>query len=593
MCGIAGAVAADGAVDGAVVERMCDTLDHRGPDSRGLFSDDGVALGVTRLAVIDVEGGDQPIASEDGTIVVVCNGEIYNYRELRADLDRRGHRFSTESDVEVVVHLYEEFGEDCVDRLRGMFAFALWDRREQRLLLARDRVGKKPLFYARRGDRLWFASEPRAILATGAVPRAIDPEAIDLFLHYQSVPSPRSAFAAIRKLRPAHMLTWQSGAGSTRRYWKLSYLDEDPPPREDEACERIRDTLSEATRLRLRSDVPVGALLSGGIDSSAVVAAMARSTAERVRTFSIGFDVAAFDETAYAREVAQHYGTDHHELVLDDGVLELVPRLVWHYGEPFADPSALATFVLSELASSHVTVALNGDGGDEAFCGYERHAPPLPRDKPLERHYADQRAFGYFDEGTRAELYSPEFAESVAENDWRAPVEESYFACDSADPLERSVAVDAEMFLPDDLHVKMDIAAMAHSLETRSPFCDTKVMELAARLPIGLKVGPDSPKALLKKAVAPWLPQRVIERPKMGFMVPLEEWLAGSQAADVILDPCALGRGLFRRDRLETIVREWQAGSGGHAHRIWMLLMLELWFQTYIDRTAVEAPIAA
>jgi asparagine synthase (glutamine-hydrolysing) len=571
---------------------MCDTLDHRGPDSRGLFADDGVALGVARLAVIDVDGGDQPIANEDGRVVVACNGEIYNYRELRAELARRGHRFSTESDVEVIVHLYEEFGDDCVDRLRGMFAFALWDRREQRLLLARDRVGKKPLFYARRGDRLWFASEPRAILATGAVTRAVDPEAIDLFLHYQNVPAPRSAFAAIRKLRPAHTLTWQGGTDSTRRYWKLSYVGQRPRPSEEEACERIRETLLEATRLRLRSDVPVGALLSGGIDSSAVVAAMARSSAEPVKTFSIGFDVAAFDETHYAREVARRYEADHHELVLDESALDLVPRLVWHYGEPFADPSALATFALAELASRHVTVVLNGDGGDEAFCGYERHAPPLPS-APLERHYAERRAHQYFDERERAALYSAEFAESTAGNDWRAPVEESYFACDSADPLERTVAVDAEMYLPDDLLVKVDIATMAHSLEARSPFCDTEVMELAASLPIGLKVGRDSPKALLKRAVASWLPRRTIERPKMGFMVPMEEWLAGSAAADVILDPRALGRGLFRRDRLETIVREWQAGTGSHSHRIWTLLMLELWFQTYIDRTAVETPIAA
>jgi len=593
MCGIAGAVAAHGPVEAATVEHMCDTLDHRGPDSRGLFCDNGVALGVTRLAVIDVDGGDQPIASEDGTVVIVCNGEIYNYRELRADLAHRGHRFSTDSDVEVIVHLYEELGEACVDRLRGMFAFALWDRREQRLLLARDRVGKKPLFYARQGDRLWFASEPRAILATGTVPRGVEPAAIDLFLHYQNVPAPRSAFAAIRKLRAAHTLTWQGGTDRTRRYWRLSYADVDPAPDEEETCERIREALLEATRLRLRSDVPVGALLSGGVDSSTVVAAMARSTAEPVRTFSIGFDVADFDETAYAREVARRYGTDHHELVLDDSVLDLMPRLVWHYGEPFADPSALATFALSELASRHVTVALNGDGGDEAFCGYTRHAPPLPRHKPIERHYADQMAWASFDEEARTALYSPEFVESVAGNDWRAPVEELYFTCDSTDPLEGIVAVDAEMFLPDDLLVKMDIAAMAHSLETRSPFCDTVVMELGARLPITLKVGPDSPKALLKKAVAPWLPQRTIERPKMGFLPPIEEWLAGSQAADVILDPPAVRRGLFRPDRLETMVREWQAGVGGHAYRIWTLLMLELWFQTYIDRSAVETPIAA
>jgi asparagine synthase (glutamine-hydrolysing) len=592
MCGIAGAVTAQGAVEPAAVVRMCDTMDHRGPDSRGLFSDDGVALGVARLAVIDVEGGDQPIASEDGAVVVVCNGEIYNYRELRAELARRGHRFSTESDVEVIVHLYEELGDDCVRRLRGMFAFALWDRRARRLMLARDRAGKKPLFYASRGDRLWFASEPRALLASEAVPREVDYEAVDLFLHYQSVPAPRSAFAAMRKLRPAHALSWRDGTESIRRYWRLSYRDEDPPPGEAEACERIRDALLEATRLRLRSDVPVGALLSGGVDSGAVVAAMARSSTGRIKTFSIGFDVPAFDETTYAREVAQRYGTDHHELVLDESALDLVPRLVWHYGEPFADSSALATFVLSELASRHVTVALNGDGGDEAFCGYERYGRQLPS-APSEREYAERRAKGYFDEGRRAELYSPEFADSVAGQDWRAPVEESYYACDSVSPRERMAAVDTEMYLPDDLLVKMDIAAMAHSLEARSPFCDTNVMELAASLPIELKVRPDNPKALLKQAVAPWLPLRAIERPKMGFMIPMDEWLAGSRAAEVILDRRALDRGIFRRDRLEAMVEEWRAGAGRHAYRMWTLMMLELWFQTYIDRSAVETPIAA
>jgi asparagine synthase (glutamine-hydrolysing) len=592
MCGIAGVVAAGGPVDASAVTRMCDTLDHRGPDSRGLFSDDGVALGVTRLAVIDVDGGDQPIASEDGAVVVVCNGEIYNYRDLRADLARRGHHFSTDSDVEVIVHLYEELGDDCVERLRGMFAFALWDRRTRRLLLARDRVGKKPLFYARHGGRLWFASEPRAILATGSVPREVDHEAIDLFLHYQSVPAPRSAFGSMRKLPPAHTLSWEDGTERIRRYWRLSYRDRDPSLGEQEACERLREALLEATRLRLRSDVPLGALLSGGVDSSAVVAAMTRLSTGPVKTFSIGFDVGAFDESAYAREVAQHCGTEHHELILDDSALELLPRLVWHYGEPFADSSALATFALSELASRHVTVALNGDGGDEALCGYPRHVPPLP-DAPLERHYAERRAYEYFDEDERAELYSPDFADSVAGNDWRVPVEESFFACDSADPLERTVAVDAERYLSDDLLVKMDIATMAHSLEARSPFCDHELMEFAASLPMALKVKNGRPKALLKRAVEPWLPQRTVERPKMGFMIPMEEWLAGSAAADVLLDPRALDRGLFRKERVEALVTEWRAGSGGHGYRIWTLLMLELWFRTYLDRSAVEVPIAA
>ena len=293
MCGIAGALATDGQIEAGLVARMCDLLHHRGPDSRGSFEDDGVALGVARLAVIDIEHGDQPIANEDGTVVVVCNGEIYNYRELRCELNGRGHRFATDSDTEVIVHLYEELGEACVDRLRGMFAFAIWDGRARKLLLARDRVGKKPLFYAEVGGRFWFASELRAILADERIPRGLDVRAIDLFLHYQVIASPRSVFSVIRKLRPAHTLTWCEGRISTRRYWKLSYRDTSAGLTDDEAHQRIREALLEATRLRMRSDVPVGALLSGGIDSSSVVAAMARQTAQPVKTFSIGFDAPA------------------------------------------------------------------------------------------------------------------------------------------------------------------------------------------------------------------------------------------------------------------------------------------------------------
>jgi asparagine synthase (glutamine-hydrolysing) len=591
MCGIAGTLAREGPVEAGLVERMCATLDHRGPDSRGLFADTGVAIGVARLAVIDVEGGDQPIASEDGSVVVACNGEIYNYRELRQELAGAGHSFSTRSDTEVIVHLYEELGEACVERLRGMFAFALWDRRERRLLLARDRVGKKPLFYAHQGGRLWFASELRALLLAGEIPRDLDHEALDLYLHYQTVPAPRSAFAAIRKLPPAHTLTWQDGAVSIRRYWKLSYRDREPVPSDEEASERVRDALLEATRLRLRSDVPVGALLSGGVDSSAVVAAMSLLGAEPLRTFSIGFDVDAYDETAYARDVARQYGTEHHELILDASALELVPRLVLHYGEPFADSSALATFALGELASRHVTVALNGDGGDESFCGYSRHSGPLPL-APMHRHTAERRAHGYFGEAERAELCTPEFADIVAKGDWRAPVEERYFACDSDDPLQRVVAVDTEMYLPDDLLVKVDVATMAHSLEARSPFCDHVLMELAAGLPMSMKVREREPKALLRRAVRPWLPDRIVDRPKAGFSVPVDEWLRESRLADVVLDPRALGRGLFRPDRLETLVSEHRRGEGDHGYRLWTLVMLEVWFQTCVDRTSVEAPLA-
>ena len=566
-------------------------MDHRGPDSRGVFADDGIALGVARLAVIDVAGGDQPLTNEDGSVVVVCNGEIYNYVELTEELTRRGHRMRTASDAEVIVHLYEELGDDCVDRLRGMFAFALWDRRKGRLLLARDRVGKKPLFYAHRNGGLWFASEPQAILSTGQVPVGVDHRAIDLFLHYQCVPAPRSAFAGVRKLRPAHTLSWSGGAISTRRYWKLSYRDRPTPGDDGELCELIRDSLLEATRLRLRSDVPVGALLSGGVDSSSVVAAMAQQSAKPIKTFSIGFDVDAFDESAYAREVAKRYGTDHHELVLDASAMELVPRLVWHYGEPFADSSALATFALSELASRHVTVALNGDGGDETFCGYARHARPTP-DRPLHLHYADQRAYQYFGEEERSELYTREFADSLGDHDWRAVVDDPYFASDSPDRVERTVDVDVQSYLSEDLLVKMDRAAMAHSLETRSPFCDHELMQLAASLPIDTKVeGGTETKSLLKRAVRHWLPDTVIDRPKMGFMIPMADWLTADLAADVLLDPRTLERGLFREERLRTLVAEQESGVGEHQYRLWTLLMLELWFRTYVDSASAGAPV--
>jgi asparagine synthase (glutamine-hydrolysing) len=571
---------------------MCETMDHRGPDSRGVFADDGIALGVARLAVIDVEGGDQPIANEDRSVVVACNGEIYNYLELTDELIRRGHRMRTGSDTEVIAHLYEEVGDACVERLRGMFAFALWDQRQRRLLLARDRVGKKPLFYAQRDGRLLFASEPRAILASGEVPVEVDHRAIDLFLHYQCVPAPRSAFAGLSKVRPAHTLVWSDGEIATRRYWKLSYRNQPRRMADGELSELIRDKLLEATRLRLRSDVPLGALLSGGVDSSSVVAAMAQQSAEPVKTFSVGFDVGSFDETAHARDVANRFGTDHHEVALDASAMELLPRLAWHYGEPFADSSALATFALSELASRHVTVALNGDGGDESFGGYPRHARPAPPDRLLHVHYADRRAHEYFDEEERARLYAPEFAADLAGHDWRAVVEEPYFASDSPDAVERIVDVDVQTYLSDDLLVKMDIAAMAHSLEARSPFCDHELMELAASLPIGTKVKPMTTKALLKQAVRRWLPDSVVDRPKMGFMIPMADWLTASLAEEVLLDPRSLERGLFREERVRALITEHESGVGGHEYRIWTLLMLELWFRAYVDSATTGEPAA-
>ncbi|MGH2994339.1 MAG: asparagine synthase (glutamine-hydrolyzing) [Solirubrobacterales bacterium] len=601
MCGIAGELWSDGPVEPALVERMCRTMEHRGPDSRGLFADDGVAIGVQRLAVIDLESGDQPIYNEDGSVVVVLNGEIYNFRELREELARAGHRFRTHSDTEVIVHLYEELGEACVNRLRGMFAFALWDRDTRLLILARDRVGKKPLFYSCREGRLWFASEPRAILASGAVPRDVDHRAIDAFLHYQCVPCPRSAFSAIRKLPPAHTLTWRDGVVSTRRYWKLSYRDDYTQAGDAEVCELIREALLEATRLRLRSDVPVGAMLSGGVDSSSVVAAMARLSANPVKTFSIGFDVDGFDETASAREVARLFGTEHHQVALDFGAMEMLPRLVWHYGEPFADSSALATFALAELTRRHVTVALNGDGGDENFAGYQRYlrfAPSTdgrqPRLAPYEE-YAARRAHVYFDESARADLYEPEFLDSLGARPWLSVLRDPYLASDAGNVVERLLDVDVQTYLPDDLLVKMDIATMAHSLEARSPLLDPAIMELAASLPIRMKLDGGTTKRILKQAMREWLPEGIVERPKMGFRIPIGDWLRRNLRrlpADVLLDPRALDRGLFREERLRAIVSEHLDGSRDHAYRIWTLLQLELWFRTYVDRAPANAPLA-
>ena len=575
---------------------MCAAMEHRGPDSRGRFEDDGISLGVQRLAVIDVEGGDQPIASEDGSVVVVCNGEIYNFAQLRDELSRRGHRFSTRSDTEVIVHLYEELGERCVERLRGMFAFAVWDRSERRLLLARDRVGKKPLFYAADERGIVFASELRGLMASGEVSREVDYGAIDTYLHFQVVPGPRSAFAGVRKLPPAHTLSWDPDGIAIERYWRLSYRDRFDGAPEEEVCEAIREAVLESTRARLVSDVPVGALLSGGVDSSAVVAAMARLGSGPVKTFSIGFDVGSFDETDSARAVADLYGAEHNQAIVDAGALDQMPRLALHYGEPYADSSALATFALAKLASSQVTVALNGDGGDESFAGYPRYrrfAQPGGIDTDLQpfEYYAQRRATSYFGHDERRALYSPGFRELVAEpglDRFKAP----YAASDAGTVVERLLDVDVQTYLPDDLLVKMDIATMAHSLEARSPLLDPAVMELAAALPIRLKLDGGETKRIFKIALAEWLPPEILHREKMGFRIPIGDWLRTDRrdlAGAVLLDPRSLGRGMFREEGIRSLITDHLDGSADNGYRIWTLLMLELWFRAFVDGDRAEA----
>lgn len=636
VCGIAGKVGTDGPVDAALLMRMCDVIRHRGPDSHGTFIGEGAGLGARRLAVIDVEGGDQPVYNEDGSVVVVHNGEIYNYRELRADLERAGHRLASRTDTEVIAHLYEDLGDDCVHRLRGMFAFALWDRRRRRLLVARDRVGKKPLVYAQRGRTLWFGSEAKSILEDADIPRDIDYDAVDTFLHFGYVPDPLSTFAAVRKLPPGHILTWEDGRVSTRRYWRLSYSGNVTYGSQQELDETIREALLEATRLRLRSDVPLGAFLSGGVDSTAVVAAMSRESSGTVKTFSIGFDVDRFDETAYAREVSELFGTEHHEFRLTPDVIEILPKLVWHYGEPFADASAVPTLYLAEATRRHVTVALNGDGGDETFAGYDHYFPAVVADRlrwvptsvarklasiadatggtaprlalvrrarwlanavalDVDDRYTWMRA--YVSEADRRNLYSDDFRAQLERGGRRsAPnvIRDAMHGSDAPTALERMLDADVQTYLPSDLLVKVDIATMAHSLEARSPLLDHKFMELVAGLPAAQKLRGRTTKVALKNALRAWVPGHILDRPKMGFSIPLAEWLRGrlrELPGDVLLDERSLGRGLFREEALRSLIDRHIDGSAENSRTLWALLQLELWFRTYID-SAAPAPVA-
>jgi asparagine synthase (glutamine-hydrolysing) len=634
MCGIAGKISLKEPVDPRLIAKMCGTIAHRGPDSYGAFIEGGVGLGIQRLAIIDLETGDQPIFNEDRSVVVVLNGEIYNFQELRAQLSKSGHTFSTRSDTEVIVHLYEEYGDDCVRHLRGMFAFALWDNRRQRLLLARDRIGKKPLYYAFKHDCLWFGSEAKAILRDPAVPREVDYGAIDAFLQYQHVPSSYCAFSALSKLGAGHVLVFDNGTIQTHRYWKLSYEKRESESASDEEMrESIRSHLLEATRLRLRSDVPLGAFLSGGVDSSAVVAAMAQQVSGRVKTFTIGFPIARLDERSYAREIAEVFDTDHHEFVVEPDIVEMLPRLAWHYSEPFADQSAVPSFYLSEMTRAHVTVALNGDGGDESFGGYRRYfgndmarrlervpkltskafalalarvgtgskqdslrARLLRLSRALQLDAPDRYAMwiACFDRREREQIYTHEFLARVRTTDVGAVVRDPYEASDAPTLIERLLDVDTQTFLADQLLVKMDVASMAESLEVRSPLLDQSFMEMAAGFPLSAKVSGATSKRLLKDAVRPWIPHHILDRPKQGFTMPIAEWLRQelrALPAAILLSPSARDRGLFRPEEIERLIIDHQRGATDNSNKLWALLQLELWFRTYIDRVP-DGPVS-
>jgi asparagine synthase (glutamine-hydrolysing) len=604
---------------------MCAAIRHRGPDEDGFYFNGAVGLGMRRLSIIDLKSGQQPIHNQDRTAWIVFNGEIYNYRELRAKLEKLGHTFYTNSDTEAIVHAYDQYGDDCPKHLRGMFAFAIWDERTEELFLARDRVGKKPLLYAQVNAQFVFGSEFSALFQHPGVSKDVDFEALNRYLSFMCVPAPFTVYRAIRKLEPGHSLRYRKGEIKIQRYWQPDFshkLDIS----EQEAGERTIEILRDAVKVRLMSEVPLGAFLSGGIDSSAVVALMSEVSSAPVKTFSIGFEEQDFSELHHARRVAEHVGADHHEFIVRPDALEVLPLLVEHYGEPYADSSAIPTYYVARETRKHVTVALNGDGGDESFAGYERYAamqlaeryrriPSALREvvlrraveampaSPTERgRVKDVKRFvqaaslpkverylrwvSVFDSEAKQDLYTENFSSQTDEAAATRMLDPWFARANGGGIVDAVLLTDIMTYLPNDLLVKVDIATMANSLEARSPFLDHHVMEFAASLPVKFKLRGLTTKYLLKRVLQKLLPAENIERRKMGFGVPIGHWLRGKLQPflrETILSDKALKRGLLRPEEVRRLVELHTRGERDYANQLWTLLMMELWFQRFID----------
>jgi asparagine synthase (glutamine-hydrolysing) len=627
MCGICG-IAAGGAggPDPDALAAMSWALVHRGPDDDGQVIAGPVGLAARRLSIIDLAGGHQPIASEDGRVHVVQNGEIYNHAELRAELQAAGHSFRTRCDTEVIVHLFEEHGDGFAERLRGMFAIAIWDGRAGRLVLARDRFGIKPLFYREDADGgLAFASELKALMALPDFDRGLDPRALESLLAFNSIPGPLTIFDGVHKLQPGHQLSWEPGRGTkVTQYAHVKPVQEGELRGDSPAslAEELRERLRDSVRAHLVSDVPVGVLLSGGVDSAALTAIAAEESDERVRTFSIGFRERSFDELERARLVATRYDTDHHELIVEPNVGEVLTQLAEVFDEPLADSSALPTYLVSQLASEHVKVALSGEGGDELFAGYHTYvadsiAPwagrPAAALGPLVEQLPSSSARVSFDYKAKRfarggalpplerhhawkEIFSPELRaelRAVPAPDGFDPLDvyrERYATTAGAQPIARLQDVDRSIYLVDDLLVKTDRASMAHSLETRVPFLDTAVTELALAVPTSRHLRGFQKKRLLRRAVAPLLPRRILHGRKRGFSIPAAAWLRGDLrefAHDVLAPDTVRAQGLFRPEVVQRLLAEHQAGSADHSRQIWCLMTLGLWLERYGARRAV------
>src|SRR5271166_2996904 len=625
MCGIAGIVSAsaDRQFDYDLLRRMCQTIVHRGPDEEGLFIKSGAALGMRRLRIIDLAGGQQPIFNEDRIVWVVFNGEIYNFRELRKELEARGHRFRTNADTEVIVHLYEDLGADCVHKLRGMFAFALFDERHRRLLLARDRLGKKPLHYALSDGNLLFGSEIKAILAAAPELSQVNSQALLQYFYFGYIPDPVTAFSAIQKLPPGHILEFEQGEARVRQYWDLPEYGTYSPASEEECLDQLEAKLTEAVRIRLIADVPLGALLSGGTDSSTIVALMAKASPGSVKTFSIGFQQADFNEAPYARMVAEKFATDHHELILEPNVLETVDTLSRSLEEPFGDSSMLPTYYVSCMARKYVTVVLSGDGGDEAFGGYDRYRvhlqersgfpipqwagrlyrervyPSLPQNLrgrrfsynvslPWRERYVDSISFLPLFERD-IPLLSDEFRDILRTGGDPENVMYRYFDdAPAKDPVSQMLYVDTKSYMVGDILTKVDRMSMATSLEVRVPLLDHLFVEWVTGLPVEWKLRGGQQKYILRKlAERVGVPREALYRPKQGFALPLVHWIRNELKdliMTVLLEPRTLQRGYFNPEGVRRLLDEHFRERRDHSAGIWRLLIFELWHRNFLEK---------
>ena len=630
MCAICGIINSDGEIDRELLQRMTRVMDYRGPDEEGYLVKNKTGLGHRRLKIIDLHTGQQPMSNEDHTLFLVCNGEVYNFQELRNFLEKKGHRFKSASDNEVILHLYEEKGDKSLDCIRGMFAFAIWDDKKKELFLARDRLGEKPLVYAVIPDGLVFASEIKALLLHPQVTKEIDPFAIDLFLTYQAVPSPYTIFKGIKKILPAHYLVWKNGEISkNERYWDVDFTKKVVFKTQEEYAELLWEKLTESTELCMVSDVPVGAFLSGGIDSSTVVGIMSRLSSRKVKTFSIDFDVKNFSEITYARKVAQRFGTEHYEFIVKPDIIEILPRLIWHYNEPFGDSSMVPSYYMASQTKKYLTVALSGDGGDENLAGYTRYWQTLLLEKIVnfthifpqsirksvlsyllkgyEKHpsntffriwqwVAETEKYGYdyayarrlisFAPGYKQEIYSTYMKEQLKEVDALSFVSNMWEKAGGISLLEKMMYTDQHLYLPEVLTVKMDIAAMANSLEVRSPFLDHKFIETVASFPPELKFKGKTSKYILKKKLKGFLPDEILQRQKMGFGLPVGKWFEGKledYLKSILLSERLVKRGFFEKKSIEQMVQQHIAGKINHTSRLWNLLCFEIWCRIFID----------